>query len=151
NWSFAGLSAVESLRMARVFRAMMVEHGMPKTGPTHRCLGVAPVDVLVAPDGTVSPDARHGMSVAPTWRELPTHRIPARLRDRGAPDATGKNADACWRMGEGPFVTGPLTARLRLCVTSRHHGVVQPSGQMALARYEALLAATQPSWVIDET
>src|SRR5262245_5119252 len=91
---------------------MTREGDHPKIGPTARALGVrVPRDIPVA-DGLVSPGTG-GMSVAPSWRELPPWRIPRRLNHL-APGAAGNDTDACWRMGEGPFEAGVVADRLVL-------------------------------------
>ena len=136
--------------MPQVFRVMSEDSGKPRISPTARGLGVRPDNVSVAPDGTVAPNPIDGMSVAPTWRQLPTHRIPERLKDMDAPDATGKNEDKCWRMGDGRFISGPFAIDLSLRLTSDSHGVVQPDRSMPLAKYEFALAATQGNWAVDE-
>jgi len=61
--------------------------GYPLTGPSSRTLGVRidgpSRDILVAPDGTVSPGTG-GMSVAlDTPRNLPKHRLPKSLAGEG--------------------------------------------------------------------
>jgi hypothetical protein len=66
------------------------------------------------------------------------------------PSACGRNEDACWRMGDGPFQDGPVASGLRLHVTSKIHGVVEPAMAVPLHQYQADLAATQNEWVIDE-
>jgi hypothetical protein len=64
-----------------IFRAMKEDRdGYPLTGSSSRTLGVRidgpSTDILVAPDGTVSPGVG-GMSVAlDAARNLPKHRLP---------------------------------------------------------------------------
>jgi len=63
-----------------------------------------------------------------------------------------------FRLGEGTFVAGPVAKGLQLrpdkprshgaAVT---HGVLGPADTVALDIYERDLAATQDSWVVDET
>jgi hypothetical protein len=63
-----------------IYRAMLPDGGYPKVGRSASTLGVrVPVDI--EPDGTgnVHPGP-HGMSVAPSLRDLPVHRVPKRLR-----------------------------------------------------------------------
>ncbi len=107
-----------------------------------------PEDIPVDDSGRVSPSTG-GMSVAPAWRLLPTHRIPARLKAL-CPDATGKNSLVCWKMGEGEFVDGPLAPGLNLRRDTATHGVVEPARAVPLETYEADLAATCDHWIIDE-
>ena len=139
--------------MPRVWRVMTVDGDRPKVGPTARTLGVrAPPsrygDIVVEADGTVGP-GRGGMSVALAWRDLPRHRIPARLQSE-LPSAAGSNKDACWRMGEGAFEAGPIGSGLQLRPDSPKHGVVEPSATVPVATYQADLAATRDRWVVDE-
>lgn len=89
------------------------------------------------------------MSVAPTWRDLPSHRIPPRLRIQ-APDAAGSNNDACWRLGEGPFEVGQIGDDLVLRPYRPTHGLIEPAEVMALERFQAALVETREQWVIDE-
>ena len=88
--------------------------------------------------------------MAPGWRQLPSHRIPMRLRDKGAPDARGKNEDACWKMGQGPFQSGRLGEKLVLDVDGMDHGTVQPAQKMVQIEFEQALAATRNDWQKDE-
>jgi hypothetical protein len=87
------------------------------------------------------------MSVAPEWRLLPLHRIPPRLN---VPGAKGKNSDACWRMGEGPFQPSFIVEGLELNVDEPTHGTVGPCQAMHQDAYIALLIGTRDLWVIDE-
>jgi hypothetical protein len=89
------------------------------------------------------------MSVAPAWRELPAHRIPRRLRHL-APDAHGKDEDACWRMGDGPFLDGAVAAGLGLRVQRPTHGLIEPAEAMPVQAYQEALATTRDRWTIDE-
>ena len=89
------------------------------------------------------------MSVVPTWRDLPSYRIPRRLRAL-VPDAAGKDEDVIWRLGEGPFAPGAITAELSLRPDRTTHGLIEPAGAMTLDQYRAALAATRDSWQIDE-
>jgi hypothetical protein len=141
--------------MPKVYRAMTIANGEPRIGRTARSLGVRPnEDIKIQSDGTVLP-AAGGMSVAPSWRDLPGHRIPRRFRGRGAHDATGNNADACWTMGEGEFTSGQFAASLVIGIDKFSngrpiHGNIQPEVQMIFEQYEAALAATRDAWRIDE-
>jgi hypothetical protein len=133
--------------MPLIYRAMTREGDRPKLGPTARTLGVRPRDIPVV-DGSVAPGTG-GMSVAPSWRDLPSHRIPRRLA-RLAPDAAGSNDDACWRTGEGPFGPGPVAEGLALRPDKPTHGLVEPSEAMSFESYQAFLEATRDEWRIDE-
>ena len=89
------------------------------------------------------------MSVAPAWRSLPAHRIPARLAYL-CPEAAGSNQVYCWTMGQGAFTDGPLASGLNIRRTGAIHGLVEPSTVVSLSTYEADLAATQKQWIVDE-
>src|SRR5262245_58401499 len=124
--------------MPLIYRSMTVDDDKPLIANTARGLGVrvgtAPEDdVPIDEDDQVHPD-NGGMSVAPSWRELEAHRIPKRLKHIVA-DARGSNRDACWRMGSGPFQSGPITERLSLSRDSDVHGFVEPATVMTIARY----------------
>jgi hypothetical protein len=127
----------------------------PQVGTTRRLLGAK-----LPPDGDLTPDAQgnvgptcHGMSVAPSLRTLPAHRCPGRLRHL-RPGASGNDRDRVFRFGEGTFVARPVAPGLWLCpdkVPTPEHGVVEPDAVMPATEYHARLAATKPSWVLDET
>ncbi len=143
--------------MPLVYRAMTRDGDKPKVGASARCLGVRvadekqpnkKADVTVDDNGMVRPNTG-GMSVAPSWRELPLSRIPSRLRDK-KPHARGSNRDACWRMGEGTFEAGPVGEKLILRPDSYKHGLIEPSEAMLLDDFQVALAATQDHWSIDE-
>lgn len=134
--------------MPLIYRAMTPEGDRPKVGPTARSLGARVPGDIAACDGHVLPNTG-GMSVAPSWRSLPPHRIPRRL-SYFAPDAAGSNVDACWKMGDGPFESGHLDEGLALRPVSPIHGFIEPSGKMTLDIYQAALAATRDFWWIDE-
>lgn len=136
--------------MPRVYRAMTEVNGAPQVGSTARTLGVrVPTDISVDSAGFVTPGTG-GMSVAPRWRDLPRHRIPSRLR-HVIPAASGSNLDACFRIGDGGFVSGGLAAGLQLRPDSPIHGCVEPDAAEPLGQYQADLAATRHQWIIDET
>ena len=79
------------------------------------------------------------------------HLIPKRLASILA-GASGSNSLACYRMGEGPFVAGPLAAGLELALKagSTVAGNVVPDQPATLEQFQADLAATRKSWDIDE-
>ena len=67
--------------MPLVYRSMAVDGDKPMIGSTARTLGVRPGDgphdgISVDERGNVSPNTG-GMSVAPAWRDLESHRIPS--------------------------------------------------------------------------
>jgi hypothetical protein len=142
--------------MPQIYRSMEKDGERPRIGRSATALGVRirvegeekPQDIPVDDSGRVSPSTG-GMSVAPAWRLLPTHRIPARLKPF-CHDATGKNSLVCWKMGEGEFGDGPLAPGLNLRRDTATHGLVEPAKVVSLETYEADLAATRDHWIIDE-
>jgi hypothetical protein len=136
-------------KMPLIYRAMKKEGERPKTGRTATSLGVKiPEDIAVDEKGWVSPSTG-GMSVAPAWRLLASHRIPARLKHL-CRDAAGSNNVHCWKMGEGEFVDGSLTSALKFRRDTAIHGLVEPTATVPLETYEANLTATREHWMIDE-
>jgi hypothetical protein len=126
------------------------EDGSPRLGRTALDLGVRyPGDVEVGENGDVGPNGG-GMSVSPSWRLLPSHRIPRRLRDQVG-KARGPDEAACFRFGDGPFEVGGFADGLVLTPDSPRHAVVEPASPMPLANFEAALAATRADWIIDES
>jgi hypothetical protein len=89
------------------------------------------------------------MSVAPTWYELPSWRVPRRLapKIRGA---AGSNTDQIWRLGAAVFKDAAVGSGLCLRVDSPSHGNVEPSSACSLAEFEANLGTTRLDWVVDE-
>jgi hypothetical protein len=86
-----------------------------------------------------------GMSVFEHWRYLPFSRKPERLGGRG-PDDT-----FCFRLGDGPFVSGGVANGLDLIVPlGSKHGCVRPAQVVSLAVFRANIEATRPDWVFDE-
>lgn len=134
---------------------MSVDNEKPLVANSARGLGVrfgnGPTDDLpVDSDGNVHPGK--GMSVAPHWKLLPLHRIPRRLGKK-FPDirqAAGKDQDACWKMGVGPFINSQVRDGLALFVDSPRHGVVGPSKAVNKDEFLAALIATRDLWVVDE-
>src|SRR5207237_9007119 len=101
--------------MPLIYRSMLADDGKPRISST-KGLGVrvrpdAHFDIPVDQSGNVRP-ATGGMSVAPAWRVLPFFLIPKRLGPlcRGA---RGSDLLHCWRMGDGPFMDGPVAERLQ--------------------------------------
>ena len=133
---------------------MTVDAGQPKVENSARGLGVRAGggpndDIPVDLNGRVT-TGTGGMSVAPSWRDLPVQRIPRRLKDI-APGAAGSNRDACWRMGEGIFDASPVARGLVLRPDSLNHGIVEPEVAVPLADYVRNLIATREMWMVDET
>lgn len=133
----------------KLYRAMLPDGAYPKVGPSASTLGVRG-GVDIAPDGSgnVHPGP-HGMSVAPSLRDLPMHRVPKRLRHLRE-GAAGSDSTKVWRHGEGVFAVGAVAPHLVLQPDRPDHGVVAPDAVMPLAQYEAALAETRSGWVVDE-
>src|SRR5215218_7787968 len=99
--------------MPKIYRVMQADDRKPMLGESRRTLGVlVPGDIHPDAAGRVHPGMK-GMSVSPSLRDLPPHRIPKRLRHLVLA-AEGKDADFVWSMGEGAFVAGPVTSGLQL-------------------------------------
>jgi hypothetical protein len=112
---------------------------------TAQALGVrVPQDVQVSASGDVEP-LGGGMSVAPSIRDLPPHRIPRRLRD-SFPEAAGSDRAVVWRAGTERFADAPFTDDLKLRVDKTYHGLIEPSRPMPLAEFRAALAQTVEDW-----
>jgi hypothetical protein len=90
-----------------------------------------------------------GMSVAPTWRDLPYFLISRRLKQL-FPAARGSIELFCFTMGEGRFEDGPVASGLELKADSPSHGVVVPRTSVPLDRYQMDLANTRGNWIVDE-
>jgi hypothetical protein len=139
--------------MPLIFRSMQADGNLPRIGSDSSSLGVRtgtdeeqPSDIPVE-DNRVRPGTG-GMSVAPSARLLPIHKIPKQFRAR-YPGARGSNKLICWRTGDGPFIAGPLAAGLQFRNDPERpteHGFVEPAAEMPLTAYQDALAATQPSW-----
>ncbi len=132
-------------------RANADDPSTPEVAATGRALGVRASDIPVDQNGDVSPQTG-GMSVSPTWRDLPGFRIPMRLRPL-CNKAAGPDDNYCWRMGDGPFQAGSVTRDLDLRPDAKNalHGIVEPSRAMTKAQYDQALTDTQSQWEIDET
>jgi hypothetical protein len=141
--------------MPLIYRVMTVDDDKPSVANNARGLGVRAGDgphddIPVGANGEVTPGTG-GMSVAPSWRDLPDIRIPRRLREKGPLFARGKDFDACWRLGEGAFVVGSVADGLVLRPDRPDHGTVEPKAVESLNQYLNDLAATRELWVIDES
>jgi hypothetical protein len=133
---------------------MTVEGARPRVENSARGLGVrvgggTNTDIPIDSAGKVAPGTG-GMSVGPTWRDLPVHRIPRRLKHM-VPAATGNNNDACWTMGNSAFIAGPLAEGLLLRPDNPTHGLVEPAREVQLDVYLGDLASTRNTWIIDES
>jgi hypothetical protein len=138
--------------MPKVYRSMKPDQdGLPELGQTARSLGIRPPpgDVDLDDQGRVILNGR-GMSVARGWRDLPAHRIPRRLDD-GKLGAIGKDGDACWCVGDGPFAAGPFDATLAVALKGDpQRGNLTPSQPILLSEFETALANTRAHWTVDE-
>lgn len=139
--------------MPLVYRAMRADpedSSKPELAASGRALGVRPADIPVDGNGDVAPGTG-GMSVSPTWRDLPGFRIPMRLRAT-CNKAAGPNDNYCWRMGDGPFQAAAVTSELNLRPDPQRdtHGFIEPARIMSHGEYEKSLADTQDQWTIDE-
>lgn len=108
-----------------------------------------PTDIQPDGEGNVHPGG-HGMSVAPSLRDLPAQWVPSRLQHLRE-GAIGPNTSKVWRHGEGAFVAAPVAPHLLLQPDRDDHGTVAPAKIMPLPDYERAIAATRPDWVIDES
>ena len=141
--------------MPGLVRAMRREERYPLVGASKSALGVVighgcNDDLPMDANGLVFPKTG-GMSVSPTWRDLPGHRIPRRLQILCS-KATGNNLVDCWQFGERPFIDGPVATMLSLRIDQLAHGVVEPTHEMPVVEYQAALAATRENWsLIPET
>lgn len=141
--------------MPKIYRSMkMDQNGMPVVEASAKGLGVRPgTDVDVNVDGFVALNGQ-GMSVAPSWRCLPVHRIPKRLRPKFR-DAIGNDELSCFSIGQGGFIEGPLATGLKLMPDSATHGNVVPvplqlGAKVHIEEFQQNLALTQEEWAVDE-
>src|ERR1700737_4262741 len=134
--------------MPTIYRVMRPDGNRPVVGETATTLGVRiPRDIQPDAAGNVHLDS-HGMSVAPSLKELPFHLVPRRLnhlRKR----ASGNNNCRVWRFGTGPFSDGDVAEGLVLRVTSATHGAVAPSKTMPISEYVDALNGTRYDWSVD--
>ena len=144
--------------MPTVFRSMKAaDDGLPVVGDQSKELGVrvppnrhADIDVD-ANSNTVVLNGK-GMSVAENWRLLPPHLIPVRL-SAFVSLAKGRGNLKCYRLGDGPFVPGPIGTELELALkrSSKITANIVPSTTCSVAQFQNALAATRDVWVEDET
>lgn len=136
--------------MPKIFRAMRSEGEIPALGDND--LGVrVPTDIEPDTQGNVSPGTG-GMSVAPSLRLLPAHRVPQRLAGLVS-KARGSNTFRIWSMGEGTFVAGTVSDELALRLDPerpKRHGLIEPAQEMGLRAYVMALHETRPIWRLDE-
>ena len=121
-----------------IFRAMKEDRdGYPTTGSSSRTLGVRidlpSRDILVEPDGTVSPGTG-GMSVAlDAAQNLPKHRLPKSLG--------GEGRDPVFKMS-----SAALSARLLVRTDRYPHAFVEPATVCLFEHYEKNLWGSRVSW-----
>ena len=141
--------------MPLIFRVMKIENGRPKVGATGMCLGVRvgprppPQVADITPDGNgdVHPGTG-GMSVRASILDFPPMMVPT-IYLRLVPTAYyGKKDRRIWKMGEGPFVSGPVAEALELRVDSgdNTHGLLEPGKAMPASGYQSALAETKDKW-----
>lgn len=136
--------------MPRVFRVMKKsDDGLPVVEQSAGGLGVRPGnDVDVDDQHNVVVNGK-GMSVSPSWRDIPRFRIPKRLHEK-FPGARGSDHCFCFRMGEGPFQESEFAPGLDLVPDSPTHGCIAPRQYVSLGQYVSDLADTRPNWQEDE-
>jgi hypothetical protein len=134
--------------MAEVFRSMARDGEYPVVAPSRDALGVV---FGPPPDGDIEVITSQvypgtgGLSVAPTWRDLPPGRIPKRLK-RLLPEARGSNRFYCWRMGSGDFADETMNQDLKLTVDEPRHGFIGPTRAMTADDFQVAVAATRTMW-----
>jgi hypothetical protein len=138
--------------MPKVYRTMFEQGGSPRVG-SHSCeLGVRPgTDVDVNANGDVRLNGK-GMSVFRSLsdlRALPSHLVPKHLW-RSVRGAAGLPGLRIWTMGQGVFISGPVTGNLQLHENGGRHGNICPSSVVSIIAFQDELAATQSLWGIDE-
>ncbi len=138
--------------MPKIYRAMKRdEDGLPLVGRTCEGLGVVPGDppmgdIPVDDDGNVAPNTG-GLSVAPSWRNLPPGRIPRRLRPVFG-RARGSNRYCGWVIGDGEFEDGAIDAGLFFRRDKPTHGVVEPEQTTTFDDFQTCIAATREQWQV---
>ena len=109
-------------------------------------LGIRPgKDLPVSDDDQVKP-CTGGMSVSPTIRALPFHRIPKRMREE-YPRAEGNSRLICWKYDDVDWLEGPLTVELSLRLDKPFHGMIEPCDTMTLETYRNALSNTRNHWI----
>ncbi|MGD0094708.1 MAG: hypothetical protein ABSE73_32765 [Planctomycetota bacterium] len=134
--------------MPLIYRVMKVENGRPKVGAASSCLGArVGEDIQPDQDGNVHPGTG-GMSVVADPNGLPDALVPVMYRSF-LPHARSKDTNRrIWKMGQGPFVSGPIADALEFRVDPKHneHGFVEPGKVMPISGYQGALAATRDKW-----
>jgi hypothetical protein len=144
--------------MPKIYRSMKKDDdGRPVVDASGKGLGVRGIPVNNVVDVDLDGDGKvilndKGMSVVPTWRDLPYFLLPESLRKKfpDAKKARGNSNLHCFTMGDGSFVEGRVADGLDLKPDSPKHGVVVPRTSVLLDRYQADLANTRDRWTIVE-
>lgn len=143
--------------MPRAYRPMKAEGDPPRPvlGESATKLGVREKDLSPDDDGNAQPD-KGGVSVvssiAGLRRRIAKGRfspsmVPQRLHDLGKiPGAMGNNSLHLFRIGDGPFESGPLTEKLRLEPDVEDHGTIQPAHIMPYDEYKQAIVDTKDLW-----
>jgi hypothetical protein len=141
--------------MPKIYRSMRkADDGKPLVDMSGKGLGVrgepvnGVVDVDIDQGGNVVLNGK-GMSVAPSWRELPIFLISKRLKDK-VPGARGAPSLFSFTLGAGAFADGPVAEGLDLKVDAPQHGLVVPQAAVPLDHYQRHLANTRDQWIVDE-
>lgn len=141
--------------MPKIYRAMRrADDGKPVVDATGKGLGVrgtpinAVVDVDLDAQGNVVLNSK-GMSVGPAWRDLPYFLVSRRLKAK-FPAARGAADLFCFTTGDGPFRDEKVAPGLDLKVDSPKHGHVVPQQLAPLQQFQADLAGTRDTWIVDE-
>src|SRR5438552_8891962 len=130
-------AAGASTAVPKVYRTMFDESGRPRVGQKRCMLGVRPPGTPATPDVDLEPNGdvslnNKGMSVFRSFREIPLTLVPLHLADK-VRGAVGPSIAHIWSLGSGPFVSGTITATLRLDARRGPHGNVCPAHAMRLA------------------
>ena len=141
--------------MPKIYRSMRkADDGKPIVDATGKGLGVrgepvnGVIDVDIGQRGEVILNGK-GMSVAPSWRDLPIFIISKRLKDK-VPGARGAPGLYCFTLREGPFTDGPVADGLDLKIDAPKHGLVVRRVAISLDQYQRDLANTRELWIVDE-
>lgn len=131
--------------MALVFRLMYKDPHDKPVFADDGGLGVREgIDILVDAQGNAKV-TRHGMSVAPRWRDINNFRIPPKLVEGGR----GDDDTYVFKRGDGAFVQEPFAAGLELLPDNKFlhkHGSVRPDNLCPLLTYRANIEATRDEW-----
>lgn len=146
--------------MPVLYRTMrMNKDGLPELGDRSKQLGVRTgqnehTDIDTTEFNMVVLNGK-GMSVCSHWLHLPDHLIPRRIMDEnGEPIGIGSNNCYIFRHGSGPFDDGGYVSDDLILARKQHNadlGCVVPAQTVSVEDYQAMLAATQQGWVVDES